>query len=508
MTLYASYTLEFDWDGDGAFDDEVDVYDDLVLASITRGHSGPLARVATVSRATLLLLNSDKAYSPPLEADVRPRRGVRLRMTYGGTTKTLYQGYITSIRPTFSENRERRVAFECVDAMDLLDRYEGPIGLLEDTTADAIIEDAVEAVYTPATTNYEAGINVFPFSSDRWEIAMAMVAGGMPSVVGESPRVRASQKIVAACVADWGRFFISSAGVPTFYNRHHMPTDTTTALTLDDTMLEMGYSLSDTGIYNHVAVTCHPRSVGETYEVLGRISQRDAPMIDPAASETFTLYFRDPSNPALRLGGKGATVVSGTDLVVTDDPAGEGNSVLADVAVLFTAYGDRVDVTLTNNGAVPAYVQTLQARGIAIRVRDPMTVVAQDAGSITEFERRELPLDAALMSTQVQAQGLADHLLDYYHDPLHDVRGVDFYANSSATFMAAARDLELCDRIVLTESQTGLSSQALHIYAIRHTITPGRIHRVSLDLEQAYAIGGVVALVDDAHVDGPEVVIY
>jgi hypothetical protein len=34
------------------------------------------------------------------------------------------------------------------------------------------------------------------------------------------------------------------------------------------------------------------------------------------------------------------------------------------------------------------------------------------------------------------------------------------------------------------------------------------VHRVTVALEQPYAIGGTVAVVDAAHVDGPEVVAY
>lgn len=512
-TLRATYALEFDWDGDGSFADEIDVSDDLIHGVITRRFSGPLARVASAGRAELTLRNADKAYSPPLQANVRPRRGVRLRMTYGATTKTLFRGYISGIRPTFGERRERRVTFRCVDAMEMLDSYEGPIALLENVTADEIVAAVVSSVYTPAATNYETGINRFPFSSDRWEAGARSISRLTVGESGETPTVRASQKILAACVSDWGRFFIAGDGTPTFYNRHHMPFDTTTALTLTDAVA-MGYEMSDTGVYNHVAVTCHPRSIGEAYEVLGRISQRDAPALDTGASQTFTVHFRDSANTALRLGGKDVLVpVAGVDLIATDDPAGEGNDVTVYILGALDIYGDRADVELTNTSGGPAYIQRLQIRGIAVRVREPITVVATDDVSIAANGMRELPIDAALMSTQAQARALAEHLLDYYHEPLHDVRGVKIYANSNATHMAAVRDLELCDRVVLSEAQTGLSAQPLHVYGIRHEIGQGRIHSITLDLEQAYDYGADPFIVHGppptgSLIDGTDVVIY
>jgi hypothetical protein len=173
-----------------------------------------------------------------------------------------------------------------------------------------------------------------------------------------------------------------------------------------------------------------------------------------------------------------------------------------------TLYGDHAEVTLANTAAYPVYLQHLQIRGIAVRTREPITVNAQDATSIAAYGKRKLTLDAALLASDVQAQALANYLLGYYKAPLHDVRGVSFFANRDATLMAAARDLELLQRVTLSEDQTGLDEEALFIYAARHEITPPGIHRVTLNLEQPYSIGGTVAVVDAAHVDGPEVVAY
>ena len=508
MTLRADYTLHIDWDGDGSFEGGEECYGDVLAAQIERGFSGPLGRVAAMGRGTFVLRNASRAYSPPLSENVRPQRGVQLKMTYDGTTVALFTGHIETIEPTFGTQLTRRVTLHCVDDMARLDQFEGPMTLLENTTADSVCYNAVHAVYTPASESYQPGINRFPFSSDRWELPAVQVGPGKSGAATALP-ARASDKIETACISDWGRFFIAKDGAPTFINRHQMPLDATTELTLDDDMIEMAYQMSATTVYNHISVTCYPRSVGQTLEILGRISQGDAPTVNAGETETFTLYFRDPSNPALHLGGRGVvTPVAGTDVIATDDQPGEGTDVSADIDISATIYGDKAEVTLENTSADVAYIQTLQVRGYGVRVREPVTVVAQDATSIAAYGRRELVVDAPLMASQIHAQNLADYLLSYYKDPLHDVRNVSFYANSNATLMAAARDLELCDRVVLSESQTGLDEQVLHVYGIRHTIEPGRLHRVTLDLEEGYDIGGTVARVDEAHVDGPEVVIY
>ena len=505
----ATYGLYIDWNNDGDYADAgEDISADWMQIDVTRGYSGPLARYPTVGRMTVLLKNAAQTYSPPATAAARPRLPARLTMTYDATATTLFEGHVESIRPTFGTLGPRRALLRCVDRVSDLDRFSGEVALQTGVWADDIIEAVVAAVWTPASTNYETGVNQFPVSGDMWN---GPREGGpqAPIFAYGKTEIRAAEKIADACIADWGRFFISSAGVPTFYNRHHVPLDADADFALDNTMTAMDYEMSDTEIYNYVEVTCHPRSVGQTYEVLGRVEQGSPPMLDALETKTFDVRFRDPSNNAIHVGALSTLApVASIDYSATSDEAGEGSDETANVTPTTTAYGDHCEIELENAAAYPVYLQKLQVRGYAVRTREPITVVAQDATSIAAYGTRKLSVDAALLASDVAALAMANYLLDYYKDPLHDVRGVTFFANRDATLMAAARDIELLQQVTLTEDQTGLDAEALFVYAIRHQITPPGVHRVSIDLEQPYAVGGVVALVDDAHVDGPEVTIY
>jgi len=271
-------------------------------------------------------------------------------------------------------------------------------------------------------------------------------------------------------------------------------------------MIDLDYEMSATSAYNHVEVTCYPRTIGTAYEILGRLDQAEAPGIEPGGSVTYEITFRDPSNSAVTLGGKSViTPVATTDYTCTSDEAGEGDDLTSDVTVSnCDKYGDRVSVTLDNGGAVIAYIQTLEVRGLAVRALESITVTATN----DEEPVRRLRVDAPLMSSQVDAQNLADYLLSYYADPLHDIKSVEIFANSNATFMAAVRDLDLCDRVVITESQTGLDAQAAFIYAMHHDIEQGRIHRLSFDVEQPYEYSGDPFTVGTSVVGGTDVVIY
>jgi len=505
-TLRATYALYVDWNDDGDFDDAgEDISADWIRIAITSGYSSPFARYPTVGRMTVLLKNAAKTYSPPETATARPRLPVKLTMAYGGTTKTIFTGWIQTLRPDYGSRLARRAVMECVDAIWLLDQFDGEIALMTNTYADDIITRVVDAVYTPPATAYQNGINLFPTAADRWTGQLVWALTAINQGAGVMQRVNASGKIQDACTSDWGRFFVSKAGVPTYYNRHKMPFDSTTALTLDDDMVGLDYGMSADDVRNYIEVTCHPRKIGEVNEVLGQLDQNDAPMIEDGASVTFDIAFRDPANNAVQLGGLSVvTPVATTDFAVTDDEAGEGTDDTASITPAMTAYGDHAEITLNNAAGHPVWVQTLRVRGLAVRSSESVTVVASEASDVVQ----RLRVDAALMSSAIDAQSLAAWLLSYYKDPLHNIQGVTIFANSTATLMAAVRDLELMNRVVITEGQTGLSAQAGYIYAMRHTIERGRIHRLEFNMEQAYDYGADPFTIDTSRLDGADVLVY
>lgn len=495
----ATYALYVDWNGDGDFGDTgEDISSDWMSATINRGFASPLARVASVGTATFVLKNSSQSYSPPLEADVLPRREVKFDMTYGGSTETLFRGFIEAIRPTYGSNLERRCVLECVDAMALLDLAEGEIALQSNVYADDIISAVVSAVYTPPSTDYQSGITLFTTSNEGWAYQEEQVE-----------RVGASQKILEACTSDWGRFFIAGDGEATFYNRNQMPQDSSTELTLNDDMLGMAYQSAVGTVFNYIEATCYPRTVGTEYEVLGRLSQGVAPSIEASGEQIFVIRFRDPVDQTVRIGGKDClTPVATTDYEITDDEAGEGTDETANVTPSATFYGDHAEITITNDVAYNVYVQKLQVRGYPVRAREKVGVIASDATSISDYQKRKLAIQAALISDIPTAQGLANYLLSYYKDPLTDIKAVEIIANKDATWMAAVRDLELMDKVEITESQTGLSSQEAFIYRMTHQINSAHEHRLIFDLESAYSLGGTPFRVEVSTFDSGHILVY
>jgi len=506
MSVTATYTLTVDWNNDGDYGDSGDDISALMIsANIRRGFSSPLARMAAVGRATFVLNNASQAFSPALEADVLPARTVLFTMTYSSTV-TLFTGRIESIKPAMGQYGTRRCILECVDDIALLDIYAGDIALQTDVYADDIITAVVAACYTPADTDYQAGINFFPTSADRWSWK---AFDGAPRTRGPYENIRASSKILDACAADWGRFFIAKDGDPTFHNRHQTALDASTELTIDDLMMDMDYQKTASTVYNAIDVTCTPRRISPNLEIVGEISQDSAPKIEGSDNREFTIRFKDPVNSEITVGGLSSiTPVASTDYECTDDEGGAGTDMTGDVTCAATFYGNHADITLTNADAAPVYVQKLQVRAYPVRSQNDVTMNSTDDTSVTAYGKRKLAISAPLMSSQADALSLAGYLVAVYKDPVDCVEGLTFSANRTATLIAAARDLELQDKVVVTEAQTGLSAVSGFIYSMRHRIVRGgKDHRVTINLMTGYDPGTPFRL-DDSTLESGHLLIY
>jgi hypothetical protein len=495
MAEDATYALYIDWNDDGDFGEaNEDVSDDLIAATVTRGFADSLKRVAGVGRMTCVLDNEAQTYSPPFSSDARPWRAAKLDMTYSGTTRTLFAGYLNTIRPTPGRFEDRQATVLCVDAMRKLERDQGRIALQTDVRAHDLIEDVVAAVYTPSSTSYENGLNVFVTSTPRWVFQESDL----------TEEINAAQKITEICASDWGRFFIAADGTPTYYNRHHIPLDDTVAFALDNDMLRMAYQQAADDIFSEVNATVFPRSIGVIPEVLGKIDQRDAPRIEASDTLTLTVYFRDTVNAKVRIGGLDVVEpVADTDYACTSDPEGEGDDETANVTVSsFDTYSDQVKITLSNAAAHPVYVQRLRVRGTAVRSREQVTVTETGTNEGVPFDVRTPLLDDVFDGT-----ALAEHLINRRGDAVHDVRNVQVVANESAARMAAVRDAELLQRVTLTEAQTGLSSLAGYIYWLQHDIVRGH-HTMTFHVGPQYTYSGDPFTIGTSTIGGTDVLIY
>lgn len=492
----ATYTVEIDWNGNGTFDGgSEDVSADVRSIHIRRGFPDVIARVAQVGRCTLVLKNDDQAYSPPLQANVLPRRLVRVRMTYSAVTTTLFYGYVDSVEPDAGTKGRRRVVIECVDGIAILQILEVLIALQENVRGDTLIGTIVSNAYTPPGTAYDVDLETFIFAGDKWSDDL---------VYGGGERKRALEAIRDVCASNWGWFYVRRDGYAVFENRHHRLLDQTGAATLDGTMAtsKWRYRKSVESVFNEVEVTAHPRNVGGSNEVLWSLDTDNTPVVQPGQKIVYAAYFRDPNNKDFKIGGK--TVVAPaatTDYTMNSADGGGGSDRTADFGVSATVYANRADIAVTNNGATVAYITKLQIRGLAVRVYAPPTFRAVDPTSQSAYQKRTLTVDAVLDDSGNFADSAKDYLLGRYKDPLDEITGVAFSGNRSAALLGYARDLEISDRVTLTESQTGTSAADFFLTAIEHIVGAGKFHSVSFDVEKAGAGGFWVLNVSQLNVD-------
>lgn len=476
-----TYGVLVDWNGDGEFDISTsggeNLHDDIVSIIIDRGFSDLIGRTAKVGRCTIVLNNSDKNYSPPLDPNLLPRRNVQVWMSWDGETVSLFRGFIESIQPDPNIRGKRQATLECVDAIALLQLHETYIPLMESQRGDQIIQTVVADCYTPPGTNYDTDINTFPFAGDKWS----------DDLLYGKRKQRALKSIRDVCRSNWGWFFIGKDGSPTFHNRHHRLVDVTIKATLSNAMSKMKYIKSVESVFNHVEVIAHPRSIGDSNEVLWELEASDPPKVEPGQFKIFRAKFRDPNQKDFNIGGKSVIPpVSGTDYTVNASADGSGQNLTTYFSVSANIFANMADITITNNGSIGGYITLIRIRGLAVRVYSPPIMFSDDSLSQADYQKRSLLVDATLQDSIQEAQEQADYLLGRYKDPLDEISGCLFHAGRSATLLNYARDIEIGDRIGITESQTGLSDFECFVSSIHHQID-GASHKVQINIEKADA---------------------
>lgn len=201
-----TFTVGVDWGGSGSlFTDESA---NVRRVQIRSGFERPGVRVADVGRCTITLDNSDQRFSPEivsgkLYGDLVPRRGVRVQASDGGTTWTLFRGYIETIRPMAGEYGERLVVLECVDGMALLARQAVGVAHEDTKDADAAVSAVVAAAYTPPATSYADNGDVLEHYGRSWE----------------PERTTARDALREICQAVYGRFWVARDGTATYWSR-------------------------------------------------------------------------------------------------------------------------------------------------------------------------------------------------------------------------------------------------------------------------------------------------
>jgi hypothetical protein len=399
------------------------LYDNLVgrvtEANWFLGSHQPYQDDADDSILRLKVKNTDKQYSPeysssPLAGFLLPYRPIQVQSNDGTTTRTHVVGWVESIQPTVNEDGERSAEIKAAGAMLFFEDMQTSLALQENKLTSEIITALLQEVVIPpaltrglfldvsgygevGTTAYladtvipnsvEGGKTTLAYAADNW-----VRRGGSTDEKQDTFNVYRAIKDVAA--AERGRFFFDRSGKATFWNRHHLLTDTLIDATFDNTMVDLGYEYAGLGDFkNEVIVSCHPRAISESAEEL--LWKLDKPInIQPGETRKVTATYRDDSDN--RIGGKEVKLANVT--------FSEGSA-----TIVPEIGANRTILVVTNNSKTKKVViATCELRGKKITDFGQMEATSRDGVSIAYYGQRTLKMNIPAVDDLDYAQTIAD----------------------------------------------------------------------------------------------------
>lgn len=434
--MAVTYTVEMDFGRDGTFGHAQAVITSRVQdASWTMGMSEALAEFATPSRMSLRLENIDGAWSPDLAgATYRgllvPGVLVRLRATWGGTTRTLWTGKVTQIAAVPGRYANESGGWHAVNIT-----AEDPMGELLTVEyaprllLDARTDEAIRALF-------DAGVFVYPYSksalmldSGRLDVERLWDASGMLSLdTGETVLAWAGDNLdqgrgvsgqtylrEAVAAEAGGRFFWDGrTGKFAFHNRYRDAPRTPDA-TLGGEYLAGAVAAFGKELANIVTVQYEPRAIGTPNTLLWEI---DAPFTLRSGEErVLTARYRDVTVKDAKVSALSVLPIQVGDIVAneqssakakkTDPGPPPGRDVSAQMNTFVEAKASSAKVTVKNPLGVSVQVTTLKLRGTPLTTYARDEAMAMDGASIRDYDKREALIVMRAIDDAEFAAGLA-----------------------------------------------------------------------------------------------------
>lgn len=423
--------------------------------------SGPLDRIASTGIMMWAMNNSASnsggvvGYYTPGHTNARAGWDIgiaaRCKLSYGGTDYYKGVGTLISVIPDAGQYRRRAVICTAVDWMDeaAQTRIRG-IGIQTSQRSDQIINTIVTNSVTrqPASTSYDAGQSTFAIALDNMNDTQTPVLAALADTV----------------MSELGYLYVkggTTGGVLKFEDRHARPKFGAAVGAFDETMVSLNVTRSRRDIINRVYVIVHPRTTAASESVLYELTTTDSvPSIAAGVTIQITAPFREASIKSYRVAGTSVvTPVAGTDWIANTASDGSGSVITSDVAVtLATTAANAVTFQIVNNGAVTAYLTTLQVRGTEVADISDTVMAASDFSSATTYGERDARIDMKYESNAGEfASNIAEWILNTYKDPRYVIQEMTVVGNSSATLMTQALAREPGDKITLAETMTGIT---------------------------------------------------
>jgi hypothetical protein len=452
----------------------------------------------------------------PMSEDVAPSgasaldvSGNALHGTYSTTTR-VRQHFIGRINkegirvaPDITGRLETTVRATGIIA-DMLD-VEASVAVQEDKTIDQILEALLDAT------------GVFPAGVDAWLIdktgfgeleEQTTLGGGAASYgkfdsgvytfnyVGDNwdKGVKVYRAVKQLIEARGGWVFEDEDGELVYWNYQKFLKAMALArlATISDTDTLRGRTRYDYGgnLLNSASGSCRPRTVGTSAEVLG--TARSTPRIKPGVQPkpTAIRYKDDTGN---RIGGKDIVpATANTDWTVNTEKDGSGRDLTSQCSVVTKAFGNKVELTFTNNAGEPGFLLNpagdgagAQIRGIKITDFGEVEVFAEDKASIQTYEREyHEDFNWPLLDDAVYCQRRVNHEVALRRNPAGVLRVIAMDANVDETYLTRVLGWRMGTRFAYTEQQIGVDGDYF-ILGIEHDVRHSTDHVVRYILKPA-----------------------
>lgn len=500
MSVYAAYELCVDLNRDRDFSDaneDISAYWKSMRWQL--GAVAPYDNIARASTLECVLNNSDGSFSPEHGSALSGfELGalIRLRSTYGATTRQHFIGWITDIVPTPGSRGKRDTLVRAVGFFGRVleelafvpvqqnKRYDEIITAILDSVVVyppsfvgwllgvAGFSELGEATYLSSTGSYsslQTGVNTFNYAGDNWARGLS-VLNALRDIMN----------------TEGGFLFENRAGQIVSYNRHYFLNDMLNAVdaTLTETQLLAGGVRYKYGqdLANDVTVRFRPRSVSTALETLATIN---VSITVPASSSTTTdLMFSDSSGN--RIGGYGVVCIANTDYTAYSLPEGAGINLTANVTVAITEGGRSCRLVFSNASTQNAFITPgSHVRGYKVTDYGEQQYNAIDEDSIQNYGHQILTRNLQMLDDTEYARNLCVWELETHAAPEGQINSCAIQANTSDALMTNALGLVIGDRIAVSESQTGISSKQYHIVGEKHTVRSQYDHRTEWVLRPA-----------------------
>lgn len=285
--------------------------------------------------------------------------------------------------------------------------------------------------------------------------------GGQTLVVEcKSDRTNAQNTTIPIPSSESGFFLLETGDYLLLQTNDKLILEIAETIDFDNIALEGVKVTYGANLANWITGTTYPRVVDASATTVLFETQRRIYVASGATVENIRGRYRDPNGAATYINGTDMVApVAGTDYIATANEDGTGTVYTSDIFLVTTYGSEQVDYSITNTGAVGAWVW-IQARGKGIYNYDPITKVFTDTDSKNQYGKFPLNLDMAYQDNPLVIESIGAQLLAIEKQPYLTVNGYPILANRDSANMFAFLILEPGSRARFAEPVTGYDNNA------------------------------------------------